>query len=93
MHNNSDLKATLYMAAFTIVFGVAGVLAGLKAAKDFGEMNPDGAYTVWIGSTALAGGYETDAYSVQDGMVVFVNKKTGREMAVPAGRVLKINTN
>ena len=52
-----------------------------------------GVYTIWVGSAAFSSGYQADNYQRDDGLFVFINKRSGKKEIVPECKVLRIETN
>lgn len=52
-----------------------------------------GKYIVWIGGAAVSAGHYTDFYTQKDGMITFIDKRSGKTVSVPVCNVFKIEKN
>jgi len=75
------------MIRITIILLVA-ILTGCK------DKSPEikYAYTVWVGSSVVASGYDTNEYTEENGMIIFVDKRSKKQI-VPKCNVMHIEAN
>lgn len=53
----------------------------------------EGKYTIWIGSSVVAAGYDTDEYKKDGDFLTFTTKRGGEAKIIPMHSLYKIDIN
>lgn len=58
------------------------------------EIEPKHAiFTIWIGNSIIATGYETDSFKIKKGMLLFMHKPSGKAISTSINQIYKIEEN